>query len=112
MALRFKVVQGDRSMVLVTEGLCLRPFHGRIVSEGHYSSQLPDCRQLVQNSSRLIDMTWIVERLSTRRGLFRLRIFPDIARRSLSEAFLAKRRARPHHLSAPQAGEAQSQAES
>src|SRR5437016_366594 len=31
MALRFKVFQKDRSMVLVTEGLGPQPFHGRIV---------------------------------------------------------------------------------
>ena len=31
MALRFKVFQRDRSMVLVTEGLGQQPFHGRIV---------------------------------------------------------------------------------
>ncbi len=31
MALRFKVFQRDRSMVLVTEGLGPQPFHGRIV---------------------------------------------------------------------------------
>jgi C-terminal processing protease CtpA/Prc len=31
MALRFKVFQRDRSMVLVTEGLGHQPFHGRIV---------------------------------------------------------------------------------
>src|SRR5438309_9057543 len=31
MALRFKVFQRDRSMTLVTEGLGLQPFHGRIV---------------------------------------------------------------------------------
>src|SRR5256886_7582007 len=31
MAIRFKVFQRDRSMVLVTEGLGPQPFHGRIV---------------------------------------------------------------------------------
>jgi len=31
MALRFKVFQRDRSMILITEGLGLQPFHGRIV---------------------------------------------------------------------------------
>src|SRR5207253_5133008 len=31
MALRLKVFQRDRSMVLVTEGLGPQPFHGRIV---------------------------------------------------------------------------------
>src|SRR5205814_9277147 len=31
MAVRFKVLQRDRSMVLVTEGLGPQPFHGRIV---------------------------------------------------------------------------------
>jgi C-terminal processing protease CtpA/Prc len=31
MALRFKVFQRDRSMILVTEGLGPQPFHGRIV---------------------------------------------------------------------------------
>jgi C-terminal processing protease CtpA/Prc len=31
MALRFKVFQRDRSMILVTEGLGQQPFHGRIV---------------------------------------------------------------------------------
>lgn len=31
MALRFRVIQKDRSMVLVTEGLGPQPFHGRIV---------------------------------------------------------------------------------
>jgi len=31
MALRFKVFQGDRSMILVNEGLGPQPFHGRIM---------------------------------------------------------------------------------
>src|SRR5207249_124952 len=31
MALRFKVFQRDRSMILVTEGLGPQPFHGRII---------------------------------------------------------------------------------
>jgi C-terminal processing protease CtpA/Prc len=31
MAVRFKIFQRDRSMVLVTEGLGLQPFHGRVV---------------------------------------------------------------------------------
>ena len=31
MALRFKILQRDRSMVLVTEGLGSQPFHGHIV---------------------------------------------------------------------------------
>jgi len=31
MAVRFKIFQRDRSMVLVTEGLGPQPFHGRTV---------------------------------------------------------------------------------
>jgi hypothetical protein len=50
--------------------------------------------------------------LSTRRGLFRLQIFLNTASRSLSEAFLAKRRAHPGYRWQAEASEGQSRAES
>jgi hypothetical protein len=50
--------------------------------------------------------------LSTRRGLCRLQMFLNTASRSLSEAFLAKRRAHPGYRWQAEASEGQSRAES
>jgi hypothetical protein len=70
MALRFKVFQRDRSMVLVTEGLGSQPFHGRtvlLINEHSHSAaeMVASIKRGIQSPSHPSDREYQAERQQT-----------------------------------------------